>query len=206
VSRALREQWIEEALGYVPRVARRYAGSGIPFEELLAAGNLGLVEAAVRFDPSREVKFVTYADWWIRKTILKTIQEQSGAFRVPRYHLERIRILKTLKGQLRHTLRREPENDELASAAGLPIREVGRLMALDQFPVSLEQPASSVDDRPIAETLSGDSDSDHPEALISDDYVDHLRRKIASLDEREGIVLALRFGLLGTDPLTLREV
>ncbi|MDX1389216.1 MAG: sigma factor, partial [Acidobacteriota bacterium] len=94
------QAWIDGAMAYVPAVARRFVGCGLSFDDLLAAGNLGLVEAALRFDPSRNVKFVTYADWWIRKTILKTIQEQSGPVRLPRYRLEQLRELHDTRARL----------------------------------------------------------------------------------------------------------
>lgn len=200
------ESWIESALGYVPSVARRYIGCGLPFDELLAAGNVGLVEAGLRFDPARRVKFVTYADWWIRKTILKAIQEQSGAVRLPRYRLERIRMLQDLRAGIRQSTGADPSEEDVARAAGLAVDEVRRLLSGENAAVSLDQPVSSASNRCLGDTLSGTRPADDPEAVILRDYVDHLGRVLEHLSERERQVVALRFGFADDSPRTLREV
>lgn len=193
-------------MAYVPAVARRYAWCGVPMDELMAAGNVGLVEAALRYDPAREVRFVTYADWWIRKTILKTIQEQAGAVRIPRYRLERMRNLRALRGELRAAHGREPDTESVARAAGMTEDEVRKLLAIDRSTISLDQPVSSAGDRLWSETIPDPSDHGRPDALIGRDYAGHVRRSMTRLDPRERVVLVLRFGFLGGTTLTLREV
>ena len=84
-------------MAYVPAVARRFHGAGLDFQELIAAGNLGLVQAALRFDPVRNVRFVTYADWWIRKTILQSVEQQRRPVRIPRSQHERLRELSRIR-------------------------------------------------------------------------------------------------------------
>ena len=197
--------WIEGALAYVPSVARRFMGCGLSFDELLAAGNLGLVQAALRFDPARKVKFVTYADWWIRKSILKTIQEQSGPVRLPRYRLEQLRDLHEARSRLMHDTGREPDAEELAQATGRSSSEVDLLLGIGRRSVSLEHPANPNESRPLGRMLADDLDKGPQRTLIREDSVRHLRRLMGRLGRRERKVLQLRFGLNGHAAMTLRE-
>jgi RNA polymerase primary sigma factor len=199
------QNWIEGALAYVPCVARRFMGCGVSFDELLAAGNLGLVQAALRFDPSRNVKFVTYADWWIRKSILKTIQEQSGPVRLPRYRLEQLRDLHEARSRLMRDTGREPDAEELAAATGRSPGEVDLLLGIGRRGVSLEQPATPNERRPLGRLLADDLDKGPQRTLIRQDSLRQLRRLIGRLGRRERDVLRLRFGLNGHAALTLRE-
>jgi RNA polymerase sigma factor (sigma-70 family) len=197
---------IHRALAYVPSVARRYFGCGLPFEDLLAAGNLGLVEAAMRFDAGRNVKFVTYADWWIRKAILGAIEEQAGPVRLPRYRQEQLRNLHDARARLRMREGREPDFAELARATGLPVADVEKLLGFSRQAVSLEQPGGADDERPLHETLASAPGRGPQDILLDEDSSGRLRTFVASLGERERAVLTLRYGLAGAPPLTLREV
>ena len=197
---------IHRALAYVPSVARRYIGCGLPFEDLLAAGNLGLVEAAMRFDVGRNVKFVTYADWWIRKAILGAIEEQAGPVRLPRYRQEQLRNLHDARARLRLSQGREPDAAELARATGLSTTDVDALLGFSRQAVSLEQPGGVDDDRPLHETLAAAPGRGPQDVLLDEDRSGRLRGLVARLGEREQSVLALRYGLSGVPPLTLREV
>ena len=177
VPEAAIEERVRSALAYVVSVARRYPACGVPIEELIAAGNLGLVEAALRFDPSRGVKFVTYADWWIRKTMLHAIQDQAPMVRIPRYSQER--------------RRRDAQSSQLP-----PYR----------LAVSLDQPTTSDGDRTLADGLASSDRESDPGELVWSDYARHLRRRLEELTPREREVLVLRFGFLGADPMSLREI
>ena len=199
------ETWIEGALAYVPSVARRFMACGVSFDELLAAGNLGLVQAALRFDPLRNVKFVTYADWWIRKAILKTIQEQSGPVRLPRYRLEQLRDLHEARARLMHDTGREPETEELAVATGRSPGEVDLLLGIGRRGVSLEQSANPNEPRPLGRLLADDLDKGPQRTLIRQDSLRHLRLLMGRLGRRERRVLQLRYGLNGHAAMTLRE-
>ena len=196
---------IEGALAYVPYVARRFLGCGLSFDELLAAGNLGLVQAGLRFDPSRNVKFVTYADWWIRKSILKTIQEHSGPVRLPRYRLEQLRELHEARTRLRHDAGREPDTEELAQATGRSVAEVELLLGMRPRSLSIEQPLVPGESRPLGSYLADDPDKGPQSTLIRMDFRRHLRRLVGKLDERERQVVKLRFGFGDRPPMTLRE-
>jgi RNA polymerase sigma factor (sigma-70 family) len=174
-------------------------------DELIAAGNLGLVEASLRFDPARKVKFITYADWWIRKAILEALEEQTGPVRLPRYQHEKLRALRATRAELLSREGSEPDKDDLAREAGLSRRETDLLLRFIPATVSLEQPVRGHDGRPLREVLA-DPDGESPQrSLVRRDLALRLRRQVASLAERETEVILLRFGLHGETPLTLRE-
>lgn len=197
--------YVKDTLFYVPTLARRYMNRGLTFDELIAAGNLGLVEAALRFDPSRNVRFTTYASWWIRKSMIEAMGHQSGPMRLPRYQYDKLKLLRDTQRRFAARFGRRPDAHELATAAGLDSGEVERLMTLVTASVSLEQPATPHDDRPLKDTLE-DSDVESPHrALVRRDLSQRLHRQLASLAARERQVLTLRFGLSEDVPLTLRE-
>jgi len=196
------ENRIKGALAYVPSVARRFLGSGLSFDELIAAGNLGLVQAGLRFDPSRNVKFVTYADWWIRKSILKTIQEQAGPVRLPRYRLEQLREIKEAQSRLRLT-GREPEREELARATGRTPYEIELLLG-SRKSVSIEQPLRP-ESQPLGSLLTSDPEKEPQNTLVRRDFRRHLRALIAKLKENQRQVVTLRFGFGKHPPMTLRQ-
>lgn len=195
---------IEQTLSYVPVVARRFLGRGVSHDELVAAGNLGLVEAALRFDASRNVKFITYADWWIRKTIHGAI-EACGPVRLPRYQHERLRCLLDARRDFFHRHGRDPDTEQIASAMRLPRSEIERLLHMLRGPLSLESPAYGPDDRPLGETLVDPGTEDPQGDLARRDMTQRLRNLLHSLTEREHRVIELRFGIDGEGPLTLRQ-
>lgn len=200
------ERWVESARAYVPSVARRFISCGLPFDELMAAGNLGLVQAALRFDPSRRIKFVTYADWWIRKSILKAIQDQSGPVRLPRYRIEQLREIQDSRALLKDRLGREPEIAELAEATGRAIRDLDSLLRLGQRGVSIDHSSSTHDPVPLGERLADEAGASPQHELIERDDRRFLRELMGRLEERERSVLELRYGLRRERSMTLRQV
>ena len=196
---------IRDSLAYVRVVARRFLGRGLAFDELIAAGNLGLVEAGLRFDPMRNVRFVTYADWWVRKSIHEALGHQSGPVCLPRYQHDRLRLVLETRRILSAQLGGEPSSDQLADDSGLARRQVEQLLGLASGSISLEQPAANGDGRPLSEVLT-DSDPEGPQRqLILRDLARCLRRHLDELAPRERQVIGLRFGFDNQAPLTLRE-
>jgi len=192
-------------LGYVPALARRYVGLGLDLQELIAAGNLGLVEAALRFDGSRKVKFITYAAWWIRKAILESIEQLNGPVRLPRYRYEKLRWIKHERSRLIGCRGAEPTLPELAAATGLSVEETRRLLRDEPVGISLDQPQGRNDDRPLGEAIP-DRGSDSPQtSLVRRDLAHRLWERMATLSAREQQVLRLRFGFDGERTRTLRE-
>jgi RNA polymerase primary sigma factor len=129
---------VESHLFYVIQVAREYRNLGIPIEDLLSEGNLGLIEAASRFDRTRGVKFISYATWWIRKRICDLAARQASLVRIPKYKQERLRRLRSAERELRSTLGRTPTTEEIARSSGLPPDEVDSLHRQAQREVPLD--------------------------------------------------------------------
>ena len=197
---------IDSAIAYVPRVARRYLGCGVPFDELLAAGNLGLVEAALRFDPERGVKFVTYADWWIRKSILQVLERQLGAVRLPRYRQQQLRLLAEARRRFRERHQQDPDLDSLSQLCGLSPANIRKLDRIGRTSLSLDEPQRPDGDRTFAESLIVESGPDPQESAVMHDFARHLRGLLQSLAEKEKRVLHLRFGFGDREPMTLRAI
>ncbi len=205
-SASSRSRWIRKALAYVPHVARRFSGCGLPFDELLSAGNLGLVEASLRYQPSRKVKFVTYADWWIRKSILKALEEQSGAVRIPRYRQEQLRHLNEARRAWRRRHLRDPTADELAAETGRSRADVARLLRIGQSPISIEESSLPGGTRPLRDALVASDMPGPQDAAIRRDLGRHLHGLMGALNAKQLEVLLLRFGFNGQEPMTLRQI
>jgi RNA polymerase primary sigma factor len=199
------QSYIRQTLSYVPTIARRYQGRGLAFDELIAAGNLGLVEAALRFDPARKVRFTTYAVWWIRKAMLEALGRQSGAMRLPRYQYDRLKTLRVARANWVARRGSAPTPEELALAAGLSLDEVTALDALSTATVSLEQPLNPDDSRPVKELLEDRLAENPDRALLRRDLSQRLRLQLSELTQRERQVLTLRYGLADGAPRTLRD-
>lgn len=200
------DRLIRGALGYVPSVARRYLGHGLDFDELVAAGNLGLVQAALRYDPERKVKFVTYADWWIRKCMLEAVENQVAPVRLPRYQSEKLRQLRKARAGWLARFGTEPTLDQLAMTTGLEHKDIESVLQLAPRGTSLDQPTSSgASPRQLRDVLC-DPNSECPQGhAVRRDLTEQLLRLVAALPPREEQVILLRFGLGIPLPLTLRS-
>ena len=196
---------VGQGLEYVPAVARRYRGNGLDADELIAAGNLGLVEAALRFDSSRKVTFITYADWWIRKAILEALETLCGPVRLPRYRYDKLRRLKLAAARWNTTHGRAPTLDELATEVHLSVRQAERILANDPRAVSLDQPRHAGAKQPLSDSIHDPNTACPQQSLIRRDLGQHLRRELSTLDDRQRDVIRMRFGLDGETPKTLRE-
>jgi RNA polymerase sigma factor (sigma-70 family) len=196
---------IEDTLCFVPTLARRYAGRGVPMDELVAAGNLGLVEAALRFDPTRNVRFMTYASWWIRKAILEALGHQSGPMRLPRYQYDKLKSLRDARSRWSARSGGAPSREQAAEEAGLSPEEVHELDLLVTRSVSLEQPVGDGETRSLKELLEDPDAADPDRTLQLRDLTRRLRRRVSELSARERQVVSLRFGLGDGVARTLRE-
>jgi RNA polymerase sigma factor (sigma-70 family) len=198
---------VRSALAYVPVVARRYGGGALDQQELVAAGNLGLVQAALRFDPGRRVRFLTYADWWIRKAILEAFEAQARAVRLPRNQIDRLRRIERLRADWIASHGCEPTAEELAGRSGMRLPALLLLARSSRRMVSLDQPARADERHPLNETLP-DPRAESPQgSLVRRELADRLRRLLTLLSTRERTVLRLRFGLDDDSPGgTLRQV
>lgn len=202
------ERLVEEARNLVPMFARRYMGRGVAFEDLVGAGNLGVVEAAYRFDASRGVKFGSYAAWWIRKAIVGTLGTDASVVSVPRYSFDRRRrVLEAITSGRADGLRDFASN-EVASDLGLSAKQVEQALSFSVGVVSLDAPVGRDDRHIVGDRLARPAE-EGPEAVVLDSERARCARiAMAVLSPRQRIVLSLRFGVGadGAEPASLTDV
>ena len=189
-------------------VAKRYRGLGVPFLDLIQEGNLGLMRAVERFDPSKGNRLSTYAMWWIRQSIIRAVANLSRTIRVPIHAGERERKLRKVAQELQQSLGRTPTSHELAAELGLTPRQVQRLQNMGQQAVSLDQPIreGESDGSSLADLIE-DENSLAPSELAAQRLLrDDVAAVLADLKPREAEVLRLRYGLDGEHVHTLKEV
>ena len=205
---AVREM-VESNLRFVVAYAKRYRNPNVPFLDLIHEGNLGLIQAAKKYDPSQEghdVKFITYAVWWIRQAILHALAEHAGSFRLPQkqantlYRMERIRSL------LAERFARAPTDSELSEELGISIDDVRVLTRASRSSLSLNEPVDSEGDSELGDLLEQTGLPDTDELLLRESFSRALGDALAELPARERKVLELRFGLADDQPKTLREI
>ncbi len=201
-----RRRLSEANLRLVVSVAKRYAGRGLPFLDLIQEGNLGLMKAAEKFEPDRGFKFSTYATWWIRQFITRAIADQGRTIRIPVHLVEHINRVRKTAGELLRKNGREPTAEEIAVRLEMEPDRVRELLQLAQEPVSLETPVGEEEDAHLEDFIQDE------EAGIPVDEAGRqlLRRELMSvlksLTPREERVITLRFGLDDGRPRTLEEL
>lgn len=197
---------VESNLSFVVKVASEYRNFGIPFEDLLNEGNIGLIEAARRYDASKGTKFITYAIWWIRKSILKALSEHSTLVRVPNYQMKKLREIRETEKSLRRELGRRPDRDEISAQLDRSVQKIDQALQFQLREMSLDDKVGRDRDTPISDYLV-DSDSISPEEdLISREANSLVAEAMRHLSPQERTVVTWRFGLAGGPPLTLKEI
>src|SRR5215207_4864754 len=195
---------IERNLRLVVSVAVRYRRCGVPLEDLIQEGNIGLMEAVERFDPERGYRFSSYAVWRIREAIQKAAAAQSRTVRVPRRKRDRVEALGQAHGELRAELGREPDAQESASRLGWTIAEVRATMGVAADARSLDQPYGPTEDAPtLAEFVADESAPEIPDTVVRRMELDRIRRVVEALPARARYVVVRRYGLDGREPARL---
>jgi RNA polymerase primary sigma factor len=201
---AAKEKMINANLRLVVAQARRYQGHGLPMEDLVQEGMLGLIRAVEKFDWRKGFKFSTYGTLWIRQAIQRGLQNHGRTIRVPVHIAQREIKVRKVESELSTKLSREPTDEEVAAAAGLEVEEVAELRELSRGLASLDQPVGEDGETAFGDLLA--SDRPEPDQEIADSDRDRrVNDVVGRLPEPERNVIRLRFGLTGEEPRTLRQ-
>jgi RNA polymerase primary sigma factor len=196
---------VEGNLKFVVSYVKKYAGMGLSLMDLINEGNLGLMEAAKRFDPSRGVKFITYAVWWIHQAVIHALTQNSRIYTLPQKMSDQISRMRKNKEMLKARLDREPTREEVADSLALTVEEVADLEILAEREVSLSDRLGE-DDLTVEERLGDEAEPPLEDKIVRASMESQIHELLEGLEEKEGRVLKLRFGLEGQAPLTLQKI
>jgi RNA polymerase primary sigma factor len=203
---AARDQMVRANLRLVVNIARGYAGKGLDLPDLIAEGNLGLMRAVEAFDPSRNIRFSTYASYWIKQSIKRTLVNTAKTIRLPAYMVELLTKWRRATAKLQEELGRAPTQEEVAASLHLSKKKLLIIKKAIRVYQAIPQTDQSETGQSLDETLLDSQERTPSSALVEADDLNHVLVLLDKMDPREATVLRMRFGLDDEDPKTLKEI
>ncbi len=200
------ERLTEANLRFVVSVAKQYQNQGLSLGDLINEGNLGLIKAAKRFDETRGFKFISYAVWWIRQSILQALAEQSRIVRLPLNRVGALNKIGKAYSNLEQEFEREPSASELAQELDMDINEIADTMKISGGQISMDAPFAQGEENRLLDVIQNDQQPNPDYVLMNESLKTEIERALSSLSEREAEVIKLYFGLNKDHSLTLEEI
>ncbi|MEC8958062.1 MAG: RNA polymerase sigma factor RpoD/SigA [Nitrospinota bacterium] len=195
-SKAIQEI-VRRNLKYVVTVAKKYRGHGLSLQDLIEEGNIGLIQAAKRFDVSKNVKFITYAVWWIKQAIMHSLAEQSGTVRLPVKQAGKVSRFNKKSQEMCQNMEREPTQSEVAKSLGFDDDEINSIMRAYRKHLSLDTPLENDDQTPYLNLLENQDSIPYDDQIMHNSLNEKVDKMLEDLSEREAMILKMRFGFSG---------
>jgi RNA polymerase primary sigma factor len=200
------KELVESNLRFVVSVAKKYQGNGLSLADLINEGNLGLIKAAKRFDHSRGFKFISYAVWWIRQSILQALAEQTRLIRLPQNRVSTITKMTKTAEKLEAEIERQPKTDEISHQLGVSSNEIVNAMMYSRTHSSLDTPFQDGEDNSLMNVLEDPYEDSPDDVLMQESMKEDVKLSLETLCDRERTVIEMYYGIDGRRALTLNEI
>jgi len=201
-----RDRMVRANLRLVVNIARSYTGKGLPLQDLIEEGNLGLLRAVEGFDPDMDTRFSTYASYWIKQSIKRALVNSAKTIRIPAYMVELLSKWRRATAKLQDKFNRTPSPEEVAAELGLPKKKLKIVRKAIQLYNSTPQSDQNDSGWSLGDLVPDEQTKGPEDSLIENDNIKHVFRMLDEMDEREAVILRMRFGLDDGEPRTLKEI